>query len=67
MPENDTVPKAVVVRLLKMLAGEPTPCKKCGRPVWFLKMLKSGKMNPFTDEAVSHFADCVAADTFRKD
>lgn len=53
-------------KLLGMACGDPTPCRHCGRPVWWLTMLKSGKKNPFTDDGVSHFADCSGAAGFRK-
>jgi hypothetical protein len=43
----------------------PTTCKACGRTIWFLKMEKSGKLNPITDDCVSHYADCPKAKEFR--
>lgn len=56
----------IIRRLLKMACGDPRPCRECGRPVYWMKMLDSGRMNLLTDEGISHFADCPGAAKFRK-
>lgn len=52
-----------VVKLLDMV-GNKTSCTACGRTIWMVRM-KSGKFNPITSDAVSHFADCPNAQSFR--
>lgn len=52
--------------LLRLLAGDPRPCRKCGRPIWLLTNPATGEKMPFTDEGLSHFADCPGAADFRK-
>lgn len=58
--------KENVVRMLTMHCGQPVQCKKCGRSQWFLRMAKTGSMNPMTDNALSHYVDCPHAQEFRK-
>ncbi len=55
-----------IVTLLKMACGDPTPCRSCGKPVYWLTMIKTGKKNPFTEAGISHFSDCPGAAKFRK-
>lgn len=45
-------------------ARGPTPCKGCGKPIWFVTM-PSGKESPYTRDALSHFADCEVASQFK--
>jgi hypothetical protein len=52
--------------MLRLVAVEVRPCKRCGRELFMLKMNNSGNLNPFTDDAVSHFADCPDAASFRR-
>lgn len=52
-------------RMLVMACGAPSACDACGTQVWFLTM-RSGKRSPFTEEAVSHFANCPEAGRFRR-
>lgn len=62
------LPDEVRVRIAKMLtltAEEIRPCKKCRRLIYMLRMKTSGKLSPFTDDAVSHFSDCPHAEDFR--
>lgn len=56
-----------VAAMLTLQSGAPAKCKRCGRAIWYVMMQKSGKANPFTDDAVSHFVDCPAAAEFRRD
>jgi len=51
--------------MLTLLAREVRPCKRCGRTVYMVPTAKSGSMAPFTDDAVSHFADCPEAEHFK--
>lgn len=53
-----------VWRLLDQIADR-SACKGCGKPIWWVKM-RSGKVAPYTDEAINHFADCPMADRFRR-
>jgi len=46
-----------VAALLNLTAVRTQACKACGRTIWFMPMRKSGKLNPYTDEAMPHFAD----------
>lgn len=57
---------ANVRKLLTMLAGPPTPCRNCGRDIWFVTNPKTGKSNPITEEALNHFADCPGAKEFKR-
>lgn len=43
------------------MGAQQRECKLCKRPIWFL-----GK-NPFSDDGVSHFADCPEAEKFRRE
>lgn len=56
----DTGYREKVGRLVAAL-GEPGTCRSCSRPIWWVKMLKTGKAAPFTDAALNHFADCPFA------
>lgn len=58
--------KANIRKMLTMHCGQPVQCK-CGKDQWFIRMAKSGKLNPMTDEAISHYVDCPFAKDFRKD
>lgn len=55
-----------IARMLTLVAKEVRPCKRCGRTVYMIPMAKTGKVNPYSDDAVSHFADCPNAGDFRK-
>lgn len=52
-------------KLLDMVAVEVRNCKRCGRKIWFLAT-RDGKKNPYTDDAVSHFADCPNVKEFKR-
>jgi hypothetical protein len=54
-----------VRRLLSQIADRGT-CKSCGVEIWWVKM-PSGRLNPFTADAVSHFSDCPSASKHRKE
>lgn len=62
MPE-EMIPKENLVRLLNMQTN-PTNCRYCNRKIWYIKM-KSEKLNPITDEGLSHFTDCPNANGAR--
>lgn len=51
--------------LLGLIAEEVRPCQRCKRTIWMVRM-KSGKLAPYTDDAVNHFADCPHAAEFRQ-
>lgn len=55
-----------ILNLLKLVAERESVCQACRTRIWFVKMTKSGKLNPFTAEGVSHFSDCAAAKEFRR-
>lgn len=52
-------------QMLFIICGNPMKCRKCERDIWFLPT-RNSKMIPYTDDAVSHFADCPSAGEFRK-
>jgi hypothetical protein len=58
------VPSDRIEKLLD-LTTDHTFCSSCKKKIWFLKMKKTGKMNPMTSEGVSHYADCPNAKTHR--
>jgi hypothetical protein len=47
--------------LLKMLAGDPVPCRGCGKEIWFIEHPRTHTMMPITEEALNHHADCPYA------
>jgi Glu-tRNA(Gln) amidotransferase subunit E-like FAD-binding protein len=55
-----------IARMLRLVATEVRPCKRCGRTVYMLPMAKSGRVNPYTDDGVSHFSDCKFAAEFKR-
>ncbi len=52
--------------LLEACAERKQACFACGAPMYFVRMTKSGKLNPYTVSGVSHFADCPDAELFRR-
>jgi len=46
--------------------GRPGTCRACDRTIFWIRTT-NGKNAPYTREALSHFADCPAAATFRRD
>jgi DNA polymerase III delta prime subunit len=52
--------------MLNLVAEETRPCRRCGRQIWMVRMKATKKLAPFTDDAVSHFADCPHAKEFKK-
>lgn len=67
-PSKYALPDATrerVRNLYALLGLKSRPCTKCGRMIW-LSMGARGRVMPFTDDAVSHFADCPRADEFRR-
>lgn len=48
--------------------GDKSECKdsRCRRTIFWVKNPKSGKRMPVTDECLNHFADCPAANSFRR-
>lgn len=53
-----------MVRLLDVV-GRRSTCKGCERQIWWIKT-RVGKMAPYTEEGINHFADCPKASRFRK-
>lgn len=58
--------QARLVALLKQLAEAERPCQACQRPLYFIRHPRTKKLMPYTDEGISHFADCPAAAKFQK-
>jgi Glu-tRNA(Gln) amidotransferase subunit E-like FAD-binding protein len=54
-----------IAKMLTLVAKEVRQCKRCRRTIYMLPMAKTGKLNPFTDDGVSHFSDCPHAEDFR--
>ena len=50
--------------MLNMIAGKCN-CKKCNKPIWFIKS-KNNVFMPITEDGLNHFADCSAAKDFKK-
>ncbi|MEE9602569.1 MAG: hypothetical protein V3V75_04635 [Thermoguttaceae bacterium] len=70
---DETPPEAVdvaaqltdnIVKLYGVLGATSKTCS-CGREIWWV-LTKNGRPAPYTNEAVSHFADCPHADRYRK-
>jgi hypothetical protein len=59
-----TLVRLNVSNLLRACA-DPGVCRGCSRPIFWLKT-KNGKAAPYTEVGLNHFADCEAADKFRK-
>lgn len=58
--------EANIARLMKTMIGAgPGVCRGCGADIYWVTT-KAGKKAPFTAAALSHFADCPAAERFRK-
>lgn len=58
--------EAVLGRLWRQVGGGEGTCRKCGSPIYFFPT-RAGKVNPISQiTGVSHFADCPAAERFRK-
>lgn len=55
-----------IVALYNLIGADRAKCQSCGRTIWWVRM-KSGKLNPFTVDGVSHFADCDDAARHRRD
>jgi hypothetical protein len=54
-----------VFDLLWRAAKEIRPCKACGVTLYFIEHA-SGKIAPYTADAVNHFANCPEAKQFRR-
>lgn len=54
-----------IARLLNQV-GEPADCRGCKARIWFVFHPKTSKHAPYTASALNHYADCPAADKFRK-
>lgn len=46
--------------------GEPGHCRGCGAPVYWVTH-RNQKRVPYTMAGLNHFADCKAADRFKRD
>lgn len=53
-----------ISHLLRAVAGDCTPCRGCGAPIWWIRT-KTGRPAPWTADGLNHFADCPAASSFR--
>lgn len=56
-----------IIRLLRNIGASEGQCKGCGLDIWWLKMAKSGKLAPITQQALNHFANCPKAKDFKKE
>jgi hypothetical protein len=65
MPTPDEL-KARGLALLHQIAEQERPCKACGRPLWFVRSRRTGRLLPITDELTNHFADCPRREEFRR-
>lgn len=63
LPAESRVRVANMLRLITGSGGRP--CKRCGRTIWMIAV-STGKQMPFSDNGVSHFADCPNASEFRR-
>lgn len=52
--------------LLEKIAEITRPCRGCGETVYFVRHRASGKLAPYTREALNHFANCPNAQQFKK-
>lgn len=53
-----------IALLLKQI-GDPGKCRGCGADIWWVTH-KNGKKAPYTAAGLNHFADCSAANKFKK-
>jgi len=54
------------VTVLLRLIGEPAQCRGCGAEIYWV-VHRNGKRAPYTLLGLNHFADCPAAQSFRKE
>lgn len=57
--------RANIQRLYAVMGLAQKNCDACGRAIWFVRT-ERGRFAPFTDDGVSHFADCPKADELRR-
>lgn len=48
------------VRALLKIVGDESTCRSCSRTIYWVKT-RNGKRAPYTDQGISHFADCPNA------
>lgn len=53
-------------KMLDLVAVEKRECHACSRMLWMVVLPMGGKKMPFSDDAVSHFADCTEPERFRR-
>lgn len=53
------------IRALLRNVGEEGSCKGCQAPIYWV-VHRNGKRAPYTVDGLNHFADCPAANLFRK-
>ena len=53
------------IRRLFLLIGDQGNCRGCGQAIYWIKH-KNGKVAPYTEEALNHFADCPKAKDFKR-
>ncbi len=61
----DDESRARFAALFKVMGIERKECKACGAAIYFVASPK-GKRIPYTEDGVSHFADCPHANNFRR-
>ncbi len=58
-----------IVRLYKALGLDADKCSRCPAAIWWIPPNPNkpdSKPQPFNMHGVSHYSDCIAADSFRK-
>lgn len=55
--------RANIARLLPLI-GDEGECKGCSARIWWVRH-KNGKVAPYTDTGLNHFADCKVANRFK--
>jgi len=57
--------RSSIVAMYKVCGFPEDVCGSCKRKIWFVRT-KTGKACPYTNDGISHFADCPDAAGFRK-
>jgi len=52
-------------RALLNMTTSKCKCKKCNKPIWFIKS-RNNIFMPITEDGLNHFADCEFAKEFKK-
>jgi hypothetical protein len=52
--------------LLEKVADITRQCRACGETIYFVRHRVSGRLAPYTREAINHFANCPGAKQFKR-